>query len=224
MSARVGAEAVALRARDIADLAVASGYPCISVILPTRPAPCMTPEDRSRLADLVGDVEEELSRRSVMNRSMLLEKLAEQVDRAVEQPTNRALCIYVSRAIGRSFRLPQPVTALAVVESDGSTGCSVTTASITRALSCWSDRRDCWTSTARSVATWSGSPPGWTTATAPPHSTWPWSGSRPSRRTCGLGVTTPSPSWGRWRRSDLLALVTDGDLAAHDRVALVLRR
>lgn len=108
---------VTLRARDIADLAVTSGYPCISVLLPTKPGSRMTPEDRSRLGELVEDVERRLAERGVMNRSALLAKLAEQVDRAADQPTNRGLCIYVNRAVARSFRLPQPVTARGVVES-----------------------------------------------------------------------------------------------------------
>lgn len=121
MSTRENRSPVALRARDIADLAITAGYPCVSVILPTRPASCMTQEDRSRLDDLVGDVERELTERSVTNRSVLMEKLSDQVDRAAGQPTDRGLCIYVSRAVARSFRLPQSVTARAVVESSFAT-------------------------------------------------------------------------------------------------------
>lgn len=114
---KAGGSPVALRTRDIADLAITSGYPCISVLLPTKPASRMTAEDRSRLDDLVRAVERTLAERGAMNRSALLDKLSEQVDRAGNQPTDRGLCIYVNRAVARSFRLPQPVTARAVVES-----------------------------------------------------------------------------------------------------------
>lgn len=114
---KAGGSPVALRTRDIADLAITSGFPCISVLLPTKPSPRMTREDRSRLDDLVRDVEHTLAERGVMNRSALLDKLAEQVDRAGDQPTDLGLCIYVNRAVARSFRLPQSVTARAVVES-----------------------------------------------------------------------------------------------------------
>lgn len=117
MSPRASGSPVALRARDVADLAITSGYPCISVLVPTTPAPRMTPADRARLSELVLDVERRLAERNVMNPSLLLEQLADQVDRAAEHPTDRGLCIYVNRAVARSFRLPQPVTARAVVES-----------------------------------------------------------------------------------------------------------
>lgn len=114
---KAGDSPVALRTRDIADLAITSGYPCISVILSTKPAARMTRDDRSRLNDLVVDVERQLAERNVTNRSLLMEKLADQVDSAIDHSTDRGLCIYVNRAVARSFRLPQSVTSRAVVES-----------------------------------------------------------------------------------------------------------
>jgi hypothetical protein len=108
---------VALRTRDIADLAVTSGYPCITILMPTKPSPCLTREDRTRLDELVEDVGRRLAEGSVMNRSLLLEKLCDQVTSVVEHSTDRGLCIYVNRAVARTFRLPQPVAARAVVES-----------------------------------------------------------------------------------------------------------
>lgn len=117
MSRRTADAPVALRARDIADLAVTSGYPCISVLLPTSPAPRMTTADRARLDGLVAEVEAQLAEQRVTNRSVLLERLSDHVFRALEQPTDRALCLYVSRAVARTFRLPQPVAPRAVVES-----------------------------------------------------------------------------------------------------------
>jgi hypothetical protein len=107
---------VALRARDVADLTVASGYPCISVLLPTQPAGRMTSPDRDMLHALLADVEQRLSEHGVTNRERLLRRLSDQALRAAEQPTDRGLAIYVSLALARTFRLPQAVEARAVVE------------------------------------------------------------------------------------------------------------
>lgn len=107
---------IALRARDVADLTVASGYPCISVLMPTQPGPRMTPSDVQRLHALVARVDRELSEHGVTNRARLLRKLAEQVSLAAAQPTDQGLVIYVSLAVTRSFRLPQPVQPRVVVE------------------------------------------------------------------------------------------------------------
>ena len=48
---------IALRARDVAELTVASGYPCISVLMPTRPGPRMTPADVQQLRALAAEHE-----------------------------------------------------------------------------------------------------------------------------------------------------------------------
>ncbi|MFC4786408.1 baeRF3 domain-containing protein [Nocardioides sp. MAHUQ-72] len=111
-----GPPRTALRARDVADLAVASGYPCISVLVPTEPAPRMTPADQDRLRSLVGDVDHQLHEQGVTSRPHLLRKLLGQVRRAAAQPTDRALAIYVSLAVSRTFRLPERVEPRAVVE------------------------------------------------------------------------------------------------------------
>lgn len=107
---------VALRARDVAELTVRPGYPSISVLMPTEPGPRMTPTDAQQLHTLAAQVEQELSERGVTNRAPLLRKLAEQVSRVAVGPTDQGLVIYVSLAVTRSFRLPQPVPARAVVE------------------------------------------------------------------------------------------------------------
>ena len=107
---------VALRARDVAELAVISGYPCISVLMPTQPGPRMTPTDVQQLHALAAQVDQELSEHGVTNRAPLLRKLAEQVSRVAVGPIDQGLVIYVSLAVARSFRLPQPVPARAVVE------------------------------------------------------------------------------------------------------------
>jgi hypothetical protein len=106
----------ALRARDVADLTVTSGYPCISILAPTEPAPRMTAPDLAQLRKLVVEVEQELQQHGVPSGERLMRRLAGLVDRAAAQPTDRALAIYVNLAIDRTFRLPLPVTPRAVVE------------------------------------------------------------------------------------------------------------
>ena len=107
---------IALRARDVADLTVVAGFPCISVLLPTQPAPRMASGDFDRLQSLIAEVDYALLERGVISRERLMEKLKGEVHRVATQPTDQALAIYVSLALTRSFRLPQPVEARAVVE------------------------------------------------------------------------------------------------------------
>lgn len=106
----------AVRARDVADLTVTSGYPCVSVLLPTEPSSRMTAPDIERLQQLVAEVDRELRDHGVPARERLMRNLGELVARAVGQPTDRSLAIYVNLAVARIFRLPVPVTARAVVE------------------------------------------------------------------------------------------------------------
>lgn len=105
-----------VRPRDVADLTVTASYPCISVLLPTTPAPRMTPSDAAQLQALVDDVDRQLHEQAVPARSRLMRRLAGQVRQAVGQPTDRALVIYVSLAVNRAFWLSTPVTARGVVE------------------------------------------------------------------------------------------------------------
>jgi len=116
-TSRTARPPIALRARDVADLTVASGYPCISVLMPTQPGPRMTPSDVQQLHALVVQVDRELSEYGVTNRARLLRKLAAQVSLVAAQPTDQGLVIYVSRAVTRSFGLPQPVQPRVVVEN-----------------------------------------------------------------------------------------------------------
>lgn len=106
----------ALRARDVAELTVASGYPCISVLMPTQPGPRMTPADVHQLRSLAAQVEQELTEQGVTTRAPLLRTLAEQVSRVAVGPTDHGLATYVSQSVARSFRLPQSVPARTLVE------------------------------------------------------------------------------------------------------------
>ena len=100
----------------MADLTVATGYPCISVLMPTQPAPRLTPRDLDQLHRLVVEAGRALSAQGVVSRERLMIKLREEVRRASQLPTDRALAIYVNLAVNRTFRLPQPVEARALVE------------------------------------------------------------------------------------------------------------
>lgn len=114
--ARRGTAAIALRAKDVAELTAASGYPCISLLLPTQPAPRLTPADFDQLHQLIGEVNRALLEQDVKGREHLVVKLTAEAQRAATQPADRALAIYVSSALTRSFRLPQTVEPRAVVE------------------------------------------------------------------------------------------------------------
>ncbi len=105
-----------LRARDVAELTVMQGFPCISLLMPTEPAPRMTAPDASRLRTLVAQVADELNDQGVLARDRLLAELRLLAVRVAGQPTDRALAVYVSQATTRAFRLPHPVTPRAVVE------------------------------------------------------------------------------------------------------------
>ena len=108
--------AITLRARDVADLTVAAGFPCISVLLPTQSAPRMASGDLERLHSSIAEVDHTLRERGVVSRGRLMEKLKGEVHRVATQPTDQALAIYVSLALTRSFRLSQPVEPRVVVE------------------------------------------------------------------------------------------------------------
>ncbi len=105
-----------VRPRDVADLAVTAAYPCISVLMPTDPAPRMTSPDAQRLQGLVEDVDQRLREQGIPARARLTRKLASRLQHVSGQPTDRAVAIYVSLAVSRTFWLSVPVTARAVVE------------------------------------------------------------------------------------------------------------
>jgi hypothetical protein len=105
-----------VRPRDVADLTVIAAYPCISVLMPTDPAPRMTSPDAKRLHGLVEDVDQQLREHGIPAQARLMRKLASRVQQVAGQPTDRSLAIYVSLAVSRTFWLSVPVTARAVVE------------------------------------------------------------------------------------------------------------
>lgn len=106
----------ALRAGDVADLTVTSGYPCITLLMQTEPASRMTAPDVDRLYALLADVDGQLEEHGVSGRARLVRKLAAAVERAAAQPTDLGLAIYVNLAVDRMFQLPVQVTTRALVE------------------------------------------------------------------------------------------------------------
>jgi len=73
----------------VAELTVTSGYPCISVLMPTQLGPRMTPTDVQQLHALAAQIDQELSEHNVTNRAPVLRKLAEQVSRVAVDPLTR---------------------------------------------------------------------------------------------------------------------------------------
>lgn len=115
-----------VRPRDVADLTVTASYPCISVLMPTEPAPRMTAADVERLRGLAQEVDRQLRDHGVPAHTRLTRKLAARVEQVAESATDRSVVIYVSLAVDRTFWLSVPVTARAVVEPTFATRALVT--------------------------------------------------------------------------------------------------
>lgn len=104
------------RPRDVAELTEAAGYPSISVLMPTQPGRRMATADVEQLQELVREVQRRLRADGVPAADRLMARLAELVDLVVHQPADRALAIYVSLDVARTFRLTTRVLPRAVVE------------------------------------------------------------------------------------------------------------
>ena len=107
----------ALRWSDVAQLTISTGFPCVTVTLPTQPAAQMTPSDQEALRVLVHQAEQMLTATGLTNVGPVITALRELAASATTGRTGHALALYASRAVRRSFRLPQPVTRRIVVES-----------------------------------------------------------------------------------------------------------
>ena len=111
-----GGGAGLLRWQDVAQLATTSGYPCVSVLMPTTPGARMSEEDIARLAALVGEVRSALGSLGLLSGSRLFSDLEELAAMAGRAPTGRGLALYVSRAVQRLISVPVPVERRAVIE------------------------------------------------------------------------------------------------------------
>ena len=105
-----------LRWRDIADLTGARGFPCISVLVPTTPAPRMLDDDRHLMTALVDHAGSELDSHELPARGRLMTELRDLAQQVAGEPAQGSRLLYVSQAVRRSFSLPISVTPRAVVE------------------------------------------------------------------------------------------------------------
>lgn len=104
-----------------AHLTVARGYPCISVLMPTTPAPQMAIADRERLDSLLLDLERRLSEDNVSDREPLMHELRRQARIARDASTWHALGLFVSLRVSCFWTLPVTVHEKVVVESSFAT-------------------------------------------------------------------------------------------------------
>lgn len=100
-----------------AHLTVTTGYPCISVLMPTTPATRMVIADRARLDGLVLDAERRLGDLTVTARERLVHELRRQARIAQDSSTWNALGIFISHRVSRAWTLPVMVHQKVVVES-----------------------------------------------------------------------------------------------------------
>lgn len=107
----------ALRWSDVAQLTISTGFPCVTITLPTKPAARMTPSDQEELNVLVQQAEQILRATGLTNVGPVISALRGLAASATTGRTGHALALYASRAVQRSFRLPQTSTRRVVVES-----------------------------------------------------------------------------------------------------------
>ena len=105
-----------LRWRDLAGLTATRGFPCISVLVPTTPAPRMRGDDRQLMTALVDQAGSELDSHGLLARGRLMAELRDLAQQVAGEPTHHSRALYVSQAVRRSFGLPVRVTPRAVVE------------------------------------------------------------------------------------------------------------
>ena len=110
-----------LRARDVAALIDARGWPSISLLMETTVADRMTVPDRGRLVLLADRAERELRGYALLRADPLVRRLREVVEEAAAGPTGRGLAVYVNQAVARVVRLPVAVRERAVVEASFAT-------------------------------------------------------------------------------------------------------
>jgi hypothetical protein len=106
-----------LRARDVAALIDARGWPSISILMDTRTGDRMTGTDRARLAALVAEAERELGRHALLRAEPLVRRLHDLADETAQGGTGRGLALFVNQALAKVVRLPAPVRPRAVVEA-----------------------------------------------------------------------------------------------------------
>lgn len=91
-------------------------YPSISLLANTRPGRRMNRSDLSTLQRLAADAAARLAGEQIEDRKMLADMLADMVFRAAEEPTNRAIALFVSPSHQCRVTLPVPVVERCVID------------------------------------------------------------------------------------------------------------
>ncbi|MGL5819711.1 MAG: hypothetical protein ACRCYR_19280 [Phycicoccus sp.] len=114
-AARGTSQIDALQAAEVSQLVQARGWPSVTVLLDTVPAPRMLPGDGERLTGLVDAARAELEARDA-DAPEVRRRLITLAEQARSGPTGRGLALFASAALVRSLRLPVAVEPGVVVE------------------------------------------------------------------------------------------------------------
>lgn len=98
-------------------LAATGGHPCVSVLMPTTPAPRMVIADRERLDGLLDDAERRLAAEVGGDQGRLVQELRRQARLAQDSSTRRAIGLFVNHRVSRCWTLPVTVHPKVVVEA-----------------------------------------------------------------------------------------------------------
>jgi hypothetical protein len=93
------------------------GYPCVSLLMSTRPGPRMSRDDAARLERLQGHALRRLREENLFGaEQQVVDALDRLVKEAVTAPTERGLAVYASAALARTVALPVEVEDRTVVD------------------------------------------------------------------------------------------------------------
>ena len=101
---------------DIHTLASVRDYPCVSVLLTTKPQVRMDPTDRARLDGLLRTVHARLTQEGVAHADALVSELVQLADRLAESPTDRGLALFATEHVLEYRHLPLEVEDRVVVD------------------------------------------------------------------------------------------------------------
>ena len=104
-------------AEKVLQLQAVRGYPAVSLLLSTTPAPAMTPGDVQTLRALHAQAVDRLARDvQAGDTARLLDRLERLVHVAADSPTGHAMAVFAHRSTGSIVRLPVTVTDRTVVD------------------------------------------------------------------------------------------------------------
>lgn len=103
-------------AADVAELFGVRGYPSVSLLMDTTPAPRMLPADVARLAALQEEVLAVMERDPLLHRGDVRRRLETQVREAARGATSRGLAVFTNHVVQRTLRLAASVPRRAVVQ------------------------------------------------------------------------------------------------------------